>query len=100
MVFFIQKHLAKWWTLKYNVTSYKHPERAPLDLCIDPQFEHFTQFIKRVEPTAAGKESPATIYDEVDPKMMFELYGRMLPVKVDAWSTDPARYENHFGPNK
>jgi hypothetical protein len=83
---------------KYKVTTPKQKERTELDLCIDHQFECLKPFIKRVD----RKTNPqwTTIYDEVDPKAIFDIYGRMLPTRLDAWSTDPAYYENHFGPNK
>lgn len=82
---------------KYGITSLTQ-ERTPMDLCIDPQFEFMASFIKQIEPEKQNNNS--TIYDEVDPKHLLDLYGNMIPVKVEAWSTDPAKYENHFGPNK
>lgn len=92
----LQKHMNREWIEKYNIKNIQPTTRTALDLCIDPQFEWVRPFIVRVEPSHMHD----TIYDEADPKTYLELYGRMLPVKFDVWTSDPAKYENHFGPNK
>ncbi|KAH7730447.1 Protein MRPS-34 [Aphelenchoides avenae] len=71
-------------------------ERAPLDLCIDPQFEIYRDRIQRAEP----KKRSASVYDEVDPNTFLDWYGNALPTRVEAWNIGPASYKPYFAPKK
>ncbi|KAJ1358637.1 hypothetical protein KIN20_017114 [Parelaphostrongylus tenuis] len=76
-------------------TGTKFPEerkRAPLKLCIDPEFSMLAPFIKQVEPKTKG----TSVYDEVNPDVLLDLYGNELPVKVEAWNIGPANFTPRF----
>ncbi|KAK6043096.1 hypothetical protein COOONC_19399 [Cooperia oncophora] len=66
--------------------------RAPLQLCIDPEFSMLTPFINQEEPASQS----TSIYDEVDPKVYLDLYGNEPPVKVEAWNVGPATFTPRF----
>lgn len=74
----------------------KADERAPLELCVDPQFEMLQRFFKRVN-VPEGKESHS-IYKEIDPEVYLDLYGRLLPPKVESWALGPAAPTFKFKP--
>ncbi|KAI6189812.1 hypothetical protein M3Y97_00049100 [Aphelenchoides bicaudatus] len=67
-------------------------ERAPLELCIDPQFEIYKKFIKQTSP----KTQSASVYNEVNPETYLDFYGKLLPTKVEAWNAGPAEYRQKF----
>lgn len=71
-------------------------ERAPLDLCIDPQFETYRSRIQQAEP----KKRSTSVYEEVDPNTFLDWYGNALPTRVEAWNIGPASYKPYFAPNK
>lgn len=71
-------------------------ERAPLDLCIDPQFEMLKPLFKQNQ---SCKQS-SSIYKSISPDVYLDLYGKLLPPKVEAWSLGPARPTFHFKPIK
>uniref|UniRef100_A0A0K0DGK2 DRMBL domain-containing protein n=1 Tax=Angiostrongylus cantonensis TaxID=6313 RepID=A0A0K0DGK2_ANGCA len=66
--------------------------RAPLKLCIDPEFSMLAPFIKQAEPNRKS----TSIYDEIDPEILLGLYGNELPVKVEAWNVGPAAFTPRF----
>ncbi|KAL3091355.1 hypothetical protein niasHS_007148 [Heterodera schachtii] len=90
----LQQLLSKKWAEKCggSEAAVHHKKRAPLDVCLDPNFEMYRKFIKRVEP----KKMSDSIYDEIDPGVFLDLYGRMLPTKIDAWSPDPEVVQYRF----
>ncbi|WKY02409.1 hypothetical protein Q1695_016008 [Nippostrongylus brasiliensis] len=88
----LQELLSKRAAEKAGVTPQEGHLRAPLKLCIDPEFHMLTSFIKQKEP----KETSTSIYDEVDPKVLLDLYGDELPVKVEAWNVGPASFTPRF----
>lgn len=71
-------------------------DRIPMEMCIDPQFELYRPFIRRVEPT----EKSDSIYAEANPETFLDLYGRMLPPKVEAWMVGPAHKSFKFLPEE
>ncbi|EPB77958.1 hypothetical protein ANCCEY_02944 [Ancylostoma ceylanicum] len=99
---------------KAGVPFREEMKRAPLKLCIDPEFDMLTPFIKQAEPAKKG----TSIYEEVDPKVFLDLYGKELPVKVrifpelenssisgfciavffqvEAWNVGPATFTPRF----
>lgn len=88
----LQNLFAKRACEKAGVPFTEERKRAPLDLCIDPEFEMLKPFIKQAEP---AKKS-TSIYEEVDPKVLLDLYGNELPVKVEAWNVGPATFTPRF----
>uniref|UniRef100_A0A1I7X252 TM2 domain-containing protein n=1 Tax=Heterorhabditis bacteriophora TaxID=37862 RepID=A0A1I7X252_HETBA len=70
--------------------------RAPLGICLDPEFSMLRKFITQTEP----ERKSTSIYDEVDPQMLLDLYGKELPVKVEAWNVGPAAYRPRFSATK
>lgn len=86
-----QKHakkIGKTWTSEM--------ERAPLDLCIDPQFKMLKPYFKQI---VISKKSDS-IYEETPAGVFLDLYGKMLPPKVEAWSLGAARPNFYFKPIK
>ncbi|KAL6725319.1 hypothetical protein Aduo_007380 [Ancylostoma duodenale] len=79
---------------KAGIPFREEMKRAPLKLCIDPEFDMLTPFIKQAEPEKKG----TSIYEEVDPKVFLDLYGKELPVKVEAWNVGPASFTPRFSP--
>uniref|UniRef100_A0A1I8BSZ7 Uncharacterized protein n=1 Tax=Meloidogyne hapla TaxID=6305 RepID=A0A1I8BSZ7_MELHA len=75
-------------------------ERAPLDLCIDPEFKHLSSLFERFEPINGLNQNlnknNNSIYNEVDQSNLLELLGQMFPVKIDTLSSDPAKYRPLF----
>jgi hypothetical protein len=84
--------IAKRYAAKNNQAWEQKQERAPLDLCIDPQFEIYKKFITQRPPT----KQATSIYDEVDPKTYLDFYGRALPTRVDSWNLGPAEFKRRF----
>lgn len=84
----LQKVFAK----KTDARLGEEQDRAPLKLCIDPEFLMLAPFFKQEEPVNKG----ASIYEEVDPKIVLDLYGNELPVKVEAWNIGPATFVPRF----
>ncbi|VDK18371.1 unnamed protein product [Anisakis simplex] len=82
----LQILLAKKYAKKNGLTFTEAQERAPLDVCIDPEFEMLRPFIKKIDPPKKAK----SIYDEANPEVWLDLYGRELPTKVEAWNVGPA----------
>jgi hypothetical protein len=74
--------------------KYSKEQRAPLKICLDPQFKLIEKLIERTPPLRESK----SVYDEVDEKTYLDIYGQSLPVKIDSWSLDPASYSYHFHP--
>lgn len=66
--------------------------RAPLDLCIDPQFEIYRPFIKQVKPKKFGKNP----YEETDPNTILDTWGAELPARVDSWNSGRAEIRSRF----
>uniref|UniRef100_A0A914GWV3 Uncharacterized protein n=1 Tax=Globodera rostochiensis TaxID=31243 RepID=A0A914GWV3_GLORO len=81
----LQQLLSNKWAEKYGSDEFLSKKRAPLDVCLDPNFEIYRKFIKRTEPTKMSD----SIYDEVEPGVFLDLYGQMLPTKIDSWSPEP-----------
>lgn len=67
-------------------------ERAPLEVCLDPQFEIYKKFIKQKNPEKLGK----SIYDEIDPEIFLNWYGNALPTRVVSWNLGPAEFKQKF----
>lgn len=80
---------------KAGVPFLEEMKRAPLKLCIDPEFGMLTPFIKQVRLhvffsfsiflaffQAEPEKKGTSIYEEVDPKVFLDLYGNEIPVKV------------------
>ncbi|CAJ0598037.1 unnamed protein product [Cylicocyclus nassatus] len=88
----LQNLLAKKASEKAGVPFREEQKRAPLKLCIDPEFDMLTPFIKQDEPV----KKSTSIYDEVDPEIYLDLYGKELPVKVEAWNIGPATFTPRF----
>ncbi len=65
--------------------------QIPMDVCIDPEFEMFRDLFKQSDELNSTK----SIYD-IDPNMYLELYGEVLPTKIDAWSIGPAKRQAHI----
>jgi len=84
----LQKHLYR------HKGSNREKDRAPLKICLDPQFESLQKLIERTHSLQEAK-SP---YNEMDEETYLDLYGKSLPTKIDAWSLDPATYSYHFHP--
>ncbi|KJH50987.1 hypothetical protein DICVIV_02845 [Dictyocaulus viviparus] len=62
--------------------KYSHEmSRAPLIICIDPEFSMLNRFFKQAEP----ERKSTSIYDEVDSNALLDLYGNELPVKVSCF---------------
>uniref|UniRef100_A0AC34QPF0 28S ribosomal protein S34, mitochondrial n=1 Tax=Panagrolaimus sp. JU765 TaxID=591449 RepID=A0AC34QPF0_9BILA len=88
----LQIQLSKKDAVKNGQQWSEDKERIPLELSIDPQFEMLKPFIKQVPPQRKSK----SIYDEVDSESLLELYGDLLPVKLEAWGTEPAKLRKRF----
>ncbi|KAI6186678.1 CTP synthase [Aphelenchoides besseyi] len=56
--------------------------RAPLELCIDPQFQIYKKFISQKPPKNRSK----SIYDEIDPETFLQWYGNVLPTNIQWWA--------------
>lgn len=83
---------AKRYAAKNNQKWDAKQERAPLDICIDPQFEIYKAFIQQKQPEKTAK----SIYDEVDPETYLQLYGKVLPTRIASWSLGPAKVRTRF----
>ncbi|KAE9548222.1 hypothetical protein FO519_008562 [Halicephalobus sp. NKZ332] len=88
----LQVLLAKKDAAKNRESWTEEKERAPLQLSVDPQFEHLRNFIKQEPP----KKKSHSIYDEVDSEALLDLYGQTLPAKIESWLTGPAEYNRPF----
>ncbi|KAK5984648.1 hypothetical protein GCK32_003793 [Trichostrongylus colubriformis] len=88
----VRNLMAKRACEKAGVPFREEQTRAPLQLCIDPEFSMLTPFMKQEEPT----KHRSSIYDEVDPKVLLDLYGNEPPVKVEAWNIGPATFTPRF----
>lgn len=92
----IQVAMAQRDARRNNVPWKSGMERAPLELCIDPQFEVYRSSIRQEEP----KKTAASIYEEVDPNTYLDWYGNVLPTRVEAWNIGPVSYKPYFAPPK
>nr|CAD2129177.1 unnamed protein product [Meloidogyne enterolobii] len=97
----LQRLLANKLSKKLEIldkTTHTPQERALLDLCVDPEFEHLSSLFERFEPTKESSQNlnNNSIYNEVDPSNLLELLGQMFPVKIDALSSDKAYYKPLF----
>ncbi|VDD93914.1 unnamed protein product [Enterobius vermicularis] len=88
----LQVYLSRKTAKAKGVDETSVAERAPLDICLDPEFAFLKPFIKKSEPKRYGK----SVYDEVDPEVLLDLYGKELPVRVDTWDAGPAVIEHRF----
>uniref|UniRef100_A0A914ZUR6 28S ribosomal protein S34, mitochondrial n=1 Tax=Parascaris univalens TaxID=6257 RepID=A0A914ZUR6_PARUN len=88
----LQILLAKKYARKNKLNFSKSQERAPLEVCVDPEFEMLRPFIVKVDPLKKGK----SIYDEANPEVWLGLYGKELPTKVEAWNVGPAELRQRF----
>lgn len=91
----LQVYLARKAAANKGNPNAEVPERAPLDICLDSEFVFLKPFIRKVDP----KQFLKSIYDEVDPKIFMDLYGKEIPVTVDAWNVGPAVAEHRFLPS-
>uniref|UniRef100_A0AC35UCK9 39S ribosomal protein L18, mitochondrial n=1 Tax=Rhabditophanes sp. KR3021 TaxID=114890 RepID=A0AC35UCK9_9BILA len=91
----LQTHMAKKYADKNKIEWDAKNERSGLDLVIDPQFEMLHKLIAQKD-IKKGK----SIYEEVDRESIMQLYGKMLPTKVEAWSTGPAKFTPRFHPEQ
>ncbi|KHN79747.1 hypothetical protein Tcan_16840 [Toxocara canis] len=90
---FIKKiHLAVKYAKKNGLNIADVQQRAPLEVCIDPEFEMLRPFIKKVDPPKKAK----SIYEEANPDVWLDLYGKELPTKVEAWNVGPAEMRQRF----
>ncbi|KAI6228905.1 CTP synthase [Aphelenchoides fujianensis] len=69
-------------------------ERAPLDVCLDPQFHVYRPFIRQSPPARRS----TSIYDECDPETFLQWYGDVLPPKISWWAVGPAEFQPRFQP--
>ncbi|CAB3402360.1 unnamed protein product [Caenorhabditis bovis] len=88
----LQVHLAQKNAAKNGLDEKTVPTRAPLTLCIDDEFKHLTPFFKQAPPTILSN----SIYEESDKDAILDLYGKELPVKVEAWNIGPAHFKPRF----
>ncbi|PIO69205.1 hypothetical protein TELCIR_08980 [Teladorsagia circumcincta] len=91
----LQNLLARKACEKAGIPFREKHTRAPLQLCIDPEFSMLTPFIKQEEPTKQG----TSIYDEVDPKVLLDLYGNEPPVKVGVFNWNICCSNSHINDN-
>ncbi|GMS87722.1 hypothetical protein PENTCL1PPCAC_9897, partial [Pristionchus entomophagus] len=68
------------------------PTRARLQLCVDPELQMVQKMFRQYPPATKS----ASIYDEVDKEALLDLYGKELPVKVEAWNVGPAGLSTRF----
>uniref|UniRef100_A0A0N5C8V8 Mitochondrial 28S ribosomal protein S34 n=1 Tax=Strongyloides papillosus TaxID=174720 RepID=A0A0N5C8V8_STREA len=86
----LAKKFAKRAGMKYDEKS----SRAPLKLCIDPQFKMIENLFEQYDMKVCGN-----VYEENDKKSILSLYGDMLPTKVEAWNVGEAKFEPRFKPD-
>jgi hypothetical protein len=84
--------MAKRLAAKNNQEWDVKQERAPLEVCLDPQFEIYKQFIVQKNPEKIGK----SIYDEVDPEVFLKWYGNAFPPRIVSWTLGPAKLNRRF----
>uniref|UniRef100_A0A915CV63 Uncharacterized protein n=1 Tax=Ditylenchus dipsaci TaxID=166011 RepID=A0A915CV63_9BILA len=75
----LQAMMAKRDAIRRGHTWTDANSRIPLDVCIDPQFEMLQPFFKKVKP----EKMSDSIYKEVDPQVYLDMYGKVLPTKVE-----------------
>uniref|UniRef100_A0A0K0F3I7 39S ribosomal protein L28, mitochondrial n=1 Tax=Strongyloides venezuelensis TaxID=75913 RepID=A0A0K0F3I7_STRVS len=86
----LAKKFAKVAGMRYDEKN----SRAPLKLCIDPQFKMIEKLFEQFDVTLCDNA-----YDENDKDSILSLYGDMLPTKVEAWNIGEAKFEPRFKPD-
>ena len=61
---------------------------------VDPQHEFLRSFMRQIEPEKKGK----SIYDEIRPEVYLDMYGELLPRRIEAWAIGPAKETFIFKP--
>jgi hypothetical protein len=84
--------IAKRYAARIGQTWDEKNARAPLEVCLDPQFHIYKQFIRQKPPA----KQASSIYEEVDPEKFLDLYGNILPTRVEFWGLGPAVLKRRF----
>uniref|UniRef100_A0A0N4ZIJ5 Uncharacterized protein n=1 Tax=Parastrongyloides trichosuri TaxID=131310 RepID=A0A0N4ZIJ5_PARTI len=87
----LQVYLSKKFAEKAGQQFDETSCRRDLKLCIDPQFEMISKFIEQKDIKKGNN-----IYEECDKESILDLYGKMLPTKVEAWNIGPASFKRRF----